>query len=178
MNSLFTHFVKRAPGQKAASVLDFTLETIEGEPRLLSSYRGSVLLIVNTASKCGQTPQYGPLEELYQTYRDRGFRILAFPANNFFWQEPGTNQAIKEFCLTKYRVSFDLFSKISVRGRNKHPLYRYITEESPLRGEIKWNFQKYLVSRLGEIAARFDPSVDPMSREVREKVEELLAENL
>lgn len=163
---------------KAKNVLDFTMKTIDGEARSLSVYKGNVLMIINTASKCGYTPQYETLEQLYRTYKENGLRVLAFPANNFLWQEPGTNEQIKEFCTTKYDVTFDLFEKISVKGRNKHPLYRYITEDSPLSGEIKWNFQKYLVNREGKIVARFVSTVDPMSREIREKVEQLLAESI
>ena len=161
---------------KAHSVLEFTMQTVDGESRPLAQYKGDVLMIVNTASKCGYTPQYETLEQLYRTYRDKGFRILAFPANNFLWQEPGTNEEIKKFCTEKYNVTFDIFGKISVKGRDKHPLYKYITEDSPLPGEIKWNFQKYLVDRGGKIASRFAPATDPMSNEVREKVEQLLAE--
>lgn len=167
-----------ATNVKAHSVLDFTMNTIDGEARSLSVYKGNVLMIINTASKCGYTPQYETLEQLYRTYKENGLRVLAFPANNFLWQEPGTNEEIKEFCTTKYDVTFDLFEKISVKGRNKHPLYRYITEDSPLPGEIKWNFQKYLVNREGKIVARFVSTVDPMSREIREKVEQLLAESI
>lgn len=159
----------------ANSVLDFTMETIDGEMRQLSVYKGNVLMIVNTASKCGYTPQYESLEQLYCVYKDRGFHIVAFPANNFLWQEPGSNEEIKKFCIEKYGVTFDLFAKISVKGKDKHPLYQYITERSSISGDIKWNFQKYLVDREGKIVARFAPSVDPMSKEVREKVEELLA---
>ena len=163
-------------GFQPQSVLDFTMNTIDGTHRSLSEYRGDVLLIVNTASKCGFTPQYTTLEQLYETYKDKGFRILAFPANNFLWQEPGTNQEIKKFCSENYSVTFDLFEKISVRGNDKHPLYKYITESSPFRGEVKWNFQKYLVNRKGEIVARYAPSDDPMSKGIIARVEELLAE--
>jgi len=158
------------------SVLDFTMTTIDGKKEPLSSYKGNVLLIVNTASECGYTPQYETLEKLYETYKDKGLRILAFPANDFGAQEPGTDSVIKSFCLTKYHVAFDLFSKISVKGKDKNPLYQYITEKSPFPGEIKWNFQKYLVDRSGKIVARYMSATDPMSREVRFKVEGLLAQ--
>lgn len=158
------------------SVLDFTMNTIDGKSQSLSTYKGKVLLIVNTASECGYTPQYETLERLYETYKDKGFMILAFPANNFGSQEPGTNSEIKSFCSTKYHTTFDLFSKISVKGDDQHPLYKYITQDSPFKGDIKWNFQKYLVDRSGKIVSRFMSAVDPMSKDVTENVEKLLAE--
>ena len=158
------------------SVLDFTMTTIDGKPQPLSSYKGKVLMIVNTASKCGFTPQYETLEKLYETYKDSGFRILAFPANNFGKQEPGTNSEIKDFCSTQFHTTFDLFEKISVKGNDQNPLYRYITKESPYPGQIKWNFQKYLVDRNGNIVAKYLSAVDPMSKEVRSEVEKLIAE--
>src|SRR6266849_807269 len=151
-------------------VLDFTMKNIDGKPVPLSSYKGSVMMIVNTASECGYTPQYETLQKLYDTYKDKGFKILAFPANNFGKQEPGTNQEIKNFCSTKFHTTFDLFEKISVKGDDQHPLYNYITKKSPLSGEIKWNFQKYLVDRKGKIVAKYLSAVDPMSEEVRGEV--------
>jgi glutathione peroxidase len=160
-----------------ASVLDFTMKTIDGKPQPLSSYKGKVFMIVNTASECGNTPQYETLEKLYEMYKAKGFTILAFPANNFGQQEPGTNPEIKTFCTTKYHTTFDLFEKISVKGSDQHPLYKYITQESPFPGDVKWNFQKYLVDRSGRIAARYQPGVDPMTPEIRRKVEELLAQH-
>ena len=160
------------------SVLDFTMTTIDGKPQPLSSYKGKVLMIVNTASKCGFTPQYETLEKLYETYKDSGFRILAFPANNFGKQEPGTNSEIKDFCSTQFHTTFDLFEKISVKGDDQHPLYRYITKNSPYQGDIKWNFQKYLVDRNGNIVAKYLSAVDPMSKEVRSEVEKLIAEKV
>ncbi len=158
------------------SIYDFTLNDIDGKPRSLSSYRGKVLMIVNTASECGYTPQYETLEKLYKTYKEKGFQILAFPANNFGEQEPGTNAEIKKFCATKFATTFDLFGKIDVKGKDQHPLYKFITNESPYPGEIKWNFQKYLVDRKGAIVARYMSAVDPMSKEVRSTVEKLLSE--
>jgi len=155
-------------------VLDFTMNTIDGKPQPLSAFKGNVLMIVNTASECGYTPQYETLEKLFETYKDKGFRILAFPANNFGEQEPGTNSEIKAFCSTRYHTTFDLFEKISVKGNDQHPLYQYITKESPLSGEVKWNFQKYLVDKSGKIVAKYLSKVDPMSKEVREEVEKLL----
>ena len=158
------------------SILDFTMNSIDGKPQPLSSYKGKVCMIINTASECGYTPQYETIEKLYETYKDKGFRVLAFPANNFGEQEPGTNAEIKSFCSTKYHTTFDLFEKISVKGKDQHPLYKYITQDSPHKGEVKWNFQKYLVDRSGKISARFMSAVDPMSKEVRDEVEKLLAQ--
>ena len=155
-------------------VLDFTMKNIDGKPVPLSSYKGSVMMIVNTASECGYTPQYETLQKLYDTYKDKGFKILAFPANNFGQQEPGTNADIKKFCSSKFHTTFDLFEKISVKGNDQHPLYKFITKESPLSGEIKWNFQKYLVDRRGIIVAKYLSAVDPMSKELRTELEKLL----
>ncbi len=160
----------------AKSVLDFTMNTIDGKAQPLSTYKGKVIMIVNTASECGFTPQYKTLEKLYETYKDKGFVILAFPANNFGSQEPGTNGQIKTFCSTKYHTTFDLFEKISVKGEDQNPLYKYITQDSPFKGDVKWNFQKYLVDRSGNIRARFMSAVDPMSKEVTGEVVKLLAE--
>jgi len=166
---------RKAAPVKSNGVLDFTMNTIDGKPQHLSAYKGKVVMIINTASECGFTPQYETLEKLYEKYKDKGFRVLAFPANNFGHQEPGTNAEIKTFCSTKYHTTFDIFSKISVKGGDQHPLYKYLTKDSPFPGDVKWNFQKYLVDRSGKIAARFMSPVDPMSAEVRQKVEELLA---
>ena len=157
------------------SVYDFTLDDIDGKPTPLNTFRGKVLLLVNTASMCGNTPQYSDLETIYEKYQDRGFEILAFPANNFGQQEPGTNQEIKGFCLTKYSLTFPLFGKISVKGSDKHPLYRYLTEQSPFPGEVEWNFQKYLVDRSGNVIARFHHRTKPMSDEIVQGIETALA---
>jgi glutathione peroxidase len=128
---------------------DFTMKTIDGKEKPLADYRGKVLLVVNVASKCGHTPQYKGLEALYEKYGKKGFMILGFPANNFLWQEPGTDSEIQQFCTLKYNVTFDMFSKISVKGDDQHPLYQYLTKESPFPGKVKWNFQKYLIDREG-----------------------------
>lgn len=156
-------------------VYDFTLNDIDGNPVSLDQFRGKVLLLVNTASFCGNTPQYADLEKMYEQYREKGFEILAFPANNFGQQEPGTNEEIKTFCHTKYSLSFPLFSKISVKGNNKHPLYRYLTEQSPFPGEVEWNFQKYLIDRSGKIIARYHHRTKPSAPEVIQDVERVLA---
>ena len=160
---------------KATSFYDFTMDDIDGKPVNLGQYKGKALLVVNTASFCGNTPQYTDLESMYEQYHEKGFEILAFPANNFGQQEPGTNAEIKGFCLTKYSVSFPLFSKISVKGEDKHPLYQYLTEKSPLPGEVEWNFQKYLVDRHGNIVARFPHRMKPSSPEIIKEVERVLA---
>lgn len=154
----------------------FTMKTIDGKDQPLSSYKGKVLLLVNVASKCGHTPQYENLEATYRRYKDRGFVILGFPANNFGGQEPGSDAEIKEFCKTKYDVTFNLFSKISVKGEDQHPLYKYLTTETPFKGDVKWNFQKYLVDKKGNVVAMFPTKVKPTDEEVVQKIEALLAE--
>lgn len=153
----------------------FRLPDIDGQPVDLKKFKGKVLLIVNTASMCGNTPQYAGLQEMYEQYRERGFEILAFPANDFGQQEPGTNQEIKGFCYTKYSISFPLFSKISVVGKEKHPLYRYLTEQSPFPGRVTWNFQKYLVDRSGNVIGKYDPGMNPLSSTILADVEKALA---
>jgi glutathione peroxidase len=161
---------------KTTGLYDFTMDDIDGKPVSLGQYKGKVLLVVNTASFCGNTPQYTDLESMYEQYREKGFEILAFPANNFGQQEPGTNAEIKGFCLTKYSVSFPLFSKISVKGSDKHPLYRYLTEQSPFPGEVEWNFQKYLVDRSGNVVGRFHHRTKPLSPEIVKEVERVLTQ--
>jgi len=165
--------------KKPASVLDFTLKNIDGKDVPLSSYEGKVLLLVNTASQCGHTPQYKGLEALYEKYKDKGFEVLAFPANEFGAQEPGTDEEIKQFCSSKYKVSFPLFSKIVVKGKEIHPLYDFLTSEATnpkFAGPIPWNFAKFLVNRKGEVIARFDPKTTPDSGEVVRALEKALAE--
>ncbi|MBE0645802.1 MAG: glutathione peroxidase [Bacteroidetes bacterium] len=161
---------------RSKGVYDFTLNNIDGKETPLSDYSGKVLLIVNTASKCGYTPQYAPLEKLYRRFHDKGLRILAFPANNFGGQEPGSNAEIKEFCSSNYAVTFDLFEKISVKGEDIHPLYRYLTTETDFPGDIRWNFTKFLVDREGKVVARFETKVDPLEGNVISQIEELLNE--
>ena len=160
---------------KATSIYDFTMDDIDGKPVNLGQYRGKVLLVVNTASLCGNTPQYSDLEKMYETFQEKGLEILAFPANNFGQQEPGTNQEIKNFCFTKYSLTFPLFSKISVKGEDKHPLYRYLTEQSPFPGEVEWNFQKYLIDRSGNVVARYHHRTKPLSDEIVRGVETALS---
>ena len=158
----------------ASQIYDFIMEDIENKPRSLSEFKGQVIMIVNTASFCGNTPQYAGLQTLYERYRDQGFTILAFPANDFGKQEPGDNKEIAEFCYTKYSLEFPLFSKITVLGEQKHPLYRYLTEDTNFKGEITWNFQKFLINRKGTVIARYDPRQKPLSPEIVNDIENTL----
>ncbi len=161
----------------ASDVYQFTMNSIDGVPLPLSNFEGKVMLIVNVASKCGFTPQYEGLEALYEKYKDRGLVIVGFPANNFMAQEPGTNEEIKTFCSTKYNVKFPLYSKISVKGEDKAPLYRFLTDTNAnpkTGGEIKWNFTKFLVDRKGKVIARFESAVKPESSELTTAIENAL----
>ncbi len=155
-------------------IYDFTMDDIDGQPRALREFKGKVVMVVNTASFCGNTPQYEDLQTLYEQYRDQGFTILAFPANDFGKQEPGDNKEIAEFCYTKYSLEFPLFSKITVLGDQKHPFYRYLTEQTPFPGEIKWNFQKFLVDRQGQVVARYAPKQKPLTPEIVQDIEKAL----
>jgi glutathione peroxidase len=159
-----------------SGVYSFTLNSIDGKPSPLADYKGKVVMLVNVASKCGYTPQYSALEAIYEKYKDQGFVILGFPANNFGAQEPGTNEEIKTFCSRKYRVSFPMYSKISVKGDDQAPLYAYLTKETGpgITGEIKWNFTKFLVDRDGKVVQRFEPAVTPDSQEVTSAIEKQL----
>ena len=158
----------------AGKLYSFVVSNIDGKTKSLADYKGSVLVIVNTASLCGYTPQYASLEKLCQNYRGRGLKILAFPSDNFGHQEPGTDAEIKEFCRTRFSVSFDLFSKINVKGEHIHPLYAYLTKESEKAGAIAWNFTKFIVDGVGRVVARFGPAEDPLSPSVTGCVESLL----
>lgn len=167
-----------AEDKKVESPLAFTVKDIDGNDVALSKYAGKVVMIVNVASKCGLTPQYEQLEALNDKYKDQGLAVLGFPANNFMGQEPGTNEDIKFFCSSKYDVSFDMFSKISVKGDDKAPLYKYLTEQEAdekLNGDINWNFEKFLVGRDGKVVARFSPKTKPDAPEVIEAIEKALA---
>ena len=146
------------------TVMDFSAALANGEPKDLSDYQGKVLLIVNTASKCGFTPQYTGLESLHQTYGERGFSVLAFPCNQFGGQEPGSEEEIQSFCDLNYQTSFPLFSKVEVNGAGSHPLYAHLKEQAPgVLGSqrIKWNFTKFLVNQQGEVVKRYAPSTKP-----------------
>jgi glutathione peroxidase len=166
-----------ATAARAASVYDFTMKSIDGQPVSLKTYSGKVVLLVNVASRCGFTPQYAGLEALYEKYKDRGLVIVGIPANNFGSQEPGTNEEIKKFCSSKYNVSFPMMAKVSVLGDDKTPLYQFLTDKSQdpqFGGDIKWNFTKFLVDRKGNLVARFEPNVTPDSPEVQAAVESAL----
>lgn len=162
-----------------SSVLDFTMKNIDGKDVNLGDYRGKVLLIVNVASRCGFTPQYADLQELYTQYKDEGLVILGFPANNFMGQEPGTDVQIKQFCSMNYGVTFPIFSKISVKGKDKHPLYQFLTDKNrnpKTGGEITWNFNKFLVNRQGQVVSRFESKVKPFDKQLIEALEKAISE--
>ena len=180
------------------SIYDFTVKTSKGEEKKLSDYKGKVLLVVNTASKCGFAPQYKELQELYEKYKDRGFEILGFPCNQFAGQEPGSNEEVQQFCQKNYGVTFPIFEKGDVRGDTAQPLFKYLTEQQgfkgfdesdPLAGKlkealeqhfpeylegdsIKWNFTKFLVDREGKVVARFEPTKNPA--DIAPEIEKLL----
>jgi glutathione peroxidase len=162
---------------KTKSVLDFKMKNIDGADVKLNKYKGNVLLIVNTASKCGYTPQYEGLEAIYEKYNAKGFYVLGFPANNFGGQEPGTASEIKEFCTSKYKVKFPMFAKISVKGEDQDPLYKFLTakETNPnFAGEITWNFNKFLIDKNGKVVARFTSKDTPESEAVTSAIEKYL----
>ena len=161
-----------------ASVLDFKMRDIDGNEVKLDKYKGKVLLIVNTASKCGYTPQYEGLQSVYTKYKDKGFYVLGFPANNFGAQEPGTETEIKEFCTSKYHVTFPMFAKISVKGEDQDPLYKFLTDKATdpeFAGDITWNFNKFLVDRKGKVVARFSSKDTPESDAVTAAIEKYVA---
>jgi glutathione peroxidase len=146
------------------SIYDYSVDDVDGQEFSFNNLKGKRFMIVNVASKCRYTPQYDALENLYQKYKDIGFEIIAFPANNFLWQEPGTDTQIKEFCTTNYKVSFKIMSKISVKGKTQAPIYAWLTK-AELNGifdsKVKWNFQKYLINENGQLDAYFSPSTLP-----------------
>ncbi|CAN5469296.1 glutathione peroxidase [soil metagenome] len=156
-------------------VLNFKMKSLAGKVVDLSKYQGKVLLMVNTASQCGYTPQYKDLESLYKKYQDKGLVVLGFPADNFGHQEPGSDKQIAEFCEKDFGVTFDMFSKVSVKGDDATPLFKLLTSQAPDAGEIKWNFEKFLISRDGKIVSRFRSKVNPSSEEVVKAVEQELA---
>ena len=159
-----------------SGVYTFTLNSIDGRPAPLADYKGKVVLLVNVASQCGYTPQYSALEAIYEKYKNQGFVILGFPANNFGAQEPGTNEEIKTFCSRKYSVTFPMYAKISVKGSDQAPLYGYLTKDTGagIAGDIKWNFTKFLVDRNGKVVQRFEPAVTPDSTEMTAAIEKYL----
>ena len=163
---------------KVPAVLNYKMKTLDGKEADLSQYQGKVLLVVNVASKCGNTPQYEALEKLYEKYGDKGLVVLGVPANEFGHQEPGTNEEIAQFCKATYDVKFPMLSKVVVKGEGITPLYQYLTskETDPkFAGDIKWNFTKFLIGRDGEVVARFEPKVKPDTPEVVKAIEAELA---
>lgn len=159
-----------------SKLYDIPLKDIDGKDTSLKPYAGKVLLVVNVASKCGNTPQYAGLEQLQRKYKDQGFTVLGFPCNDFGSQEPGSNTEIKEFCSKTYEVTFPMFDKLHVKGAEQHPLYKEISgKESPFPGDVKWNFGKFLISRDGKVIKRFEPGVKPDAKQVSEAIESALA---
>lgn len=172
---LFAGVTATAGAVAAGSVYDFSAETITGEPQSLAQYKEQVLLIVNTASKCGFTKQYAGLQDLYEKYKDSGLVVLGFPANNFGGQEPGTNQEIAQFCSTRFNVTFPMFGKISVKGDDIDPLYAWLTAH-PNGAKVSWNFNKFLVGRNGDLIAHFGSRTAPDDPKLTEAIEKALAE--
>src|SRR5579872_2394790 len=161
----------------ASSVHEFTLDSLKGDATPLATFKGKVMLVVNVASQCGYTYQYEGLQALYAKYKDQGLVVAGFPANNFGGQEPGSNAEIGAFCKSKFGVTFPMFSKISVAGKDKAPLYQFLTDKTAnpkTGGEIPWNFTKYLVDRDGKVLARFDAATEPMSKELTSALEAAL----
>lgn len=157
------------------TIYGFTVKDIDGNKIELSSYKGKVLLVVNVASRCGFTKQYSGLEEIYRKHKENGFEILAFPCNDFGKQEPGTNEEIKEFCSSKFDVSFQLFDKVKVLGEDKEPLYAFLTDNHVTgKSDIGWNFEKFLIDREGNIVKRFKSNIDPLSETLITALEEEL----
>jgi len=159
------------------NIQDIPLKDINGKATSLKEYQGKAVLLVNVASKCGYTTQYTGLEKLHRKYKEKGLVVLGVPSNDFGQQEPGTADEIKEFCKSKYDVSFPLLEKISVKGEGKHPLYAALTgKDSPLPGEVKWNFSKFLIGKNGKLVDRFDSKVTPDSPELVQAVEKALVQ--
>ncbi|MEN9354342.1 MAG: Hydroperoxy fatty acid reductase 1 [Fibrobacterota bacterium] len=158
--------------------LDFRVKDIDGTDVDLGQWRGKVVLVVNTASKCGHTPQYTGLQKLWTEQGPKGLVVLGFPSNDFLWQEPGTSKEIKEFCSLKYRVTFPMFEKIEVKGKDAAPLYAYLSAQDAMpkgAGKVSWNFEKFLIGRDGKVAARFAPSTQPEDPEVTAAIAKELA---
>lgn len=174
VGSLFFGGSAEIPVHSDMSIAQFEVRDIEGQMKKLSDYQGRVVVIVNTASRCGFTPQYESLEKLYDEYKEKGLVVLGFPSNDFGGQEPGSDQEIKFFCQENYDVSFPLFSKSVVKGKEKAPLFQYLTREG---GEIGWNFEKFLIDRKGHVRKRFKSGVSPDSKSFRSVVDELIKES-
>lgn len=160
------------------SIYDYKVRTIDHKEVSLSQYKGKVMLIVNVASQCGLTPQYKDLQALYEKYHDKGFEILGFPANNFGQQEPGSEEEIKAFCTKNYGVTFPMFEKVSVKGKDICELYQFLTKKElngVMDAEVSWNFEKFIIDKNGKLVANFEPTTKPMSEKITQKIEELLA---
>jgi glutathione peroxidase len=168
----------KAANNSAKSVYDFTMKDIDGNAVSLSKYKGKVLVFVNVASKCGFTPQYESIEKFYEMYKDKGVVVLGFPANNFFAQEPGTDEEIKSFCTSKYNVTFPMFSKISVKGDDMNPLYQFLTKKE-LNGvtdnSVKWNFHKIIVDKNGKVVTEFASKTKPTDESFLKTIDQLLS---
>jgi glutathione peroxidase len=165
--------------EEPMSLYDVPVAALDGAEGQLAQQKGNVTLVVNVASQCGLTPQYGGLQHLYEQFGDKGFAVLGFPCNQFGQQEPGTPDEIGQFCETNYGVTFPMFEKIEVNGEGQHPLYEQLTKTADAEGhsgDIRWNFEKFLVSRQGEVLARFSPMVEPEAPELVSAVEKALAE--
>jgi glutathione peroxidase len=163
--------------QAKGDIYQFTMKSLTGQDVPLSTYKGKVVLIVNTASKCGLTPQYKGIEALYEKYKDKGLVVLGFPANDFLRQEPGSNSEIGEFCQKNYGVSFPMFSKIEVTGKDKNPLYKYLTEKKEngvVDAAVTWNFQKFLIDKNGHVVTYFKPNTEVTEPTVVKAIEDLL----
>ena len=170
--------VKGAKGEVQKSLYDFEVKSIDGSPVKLSDYKGKVLMVVNTASRCGFTSQYKDLQDIYAKYQDKGFAVLAFPSNDFLGQEPGSNKDIKDFCETNFNTKFPLFEKGPVKGDAIQPLFRYLTAEAnpKMTGKVSWNFEKFVIDRNGQLVGRFKSRVKPSSAEVTKLIESNLNE--
>ena len=175
MSSLILATVIGPAALAPSSIYDFKMDDIDGKSVPLTKFKGKVLLVVNVASKCGNTPQYAGLEAMYKKYKDQGFAILGFPANEFGGQEPGTNAQIKEFCTATYNVEFPMFSKIVVKGEGIHPLYQWLIQQTDNKNDIEWNFAKFVVGRDGKVLARFSPKTQPTDPNLVSLVEKALA---
>jgi glutathione peroxidase len=173
MKTLFLSLLILSANAFAAtpSIYEIPLKTIDGKQTTLKEYRGKTLLIVNTASECGYTPQYKGLQTVYEKYKDKGLVVLGFPSNDFGGQEPGSNKEIKKFCELKYKTTFPMFEKNPVKGPTKQPLYQHLIANSKTPGEVGWNFEKFLVDRNGRVAGRFKSSVDPENHALTDAIE-------
>ncbi len=161
---------------QSSSLYDFTAVDIKGQEVPLNKYRGKTVLIVNTASKCGLTPQYEALQRLYGTYKDRGFVVLGFPCNQFMGQEPGTEEEIEEFCQINFGVTFPMFSKVDVKGKDAHPLYKWLLAAQPNHEDVEWNFAKFLIGPDGTTVQRFGSRTKPDDETVVKAIEALLSD--